>query len=147
MLHISKRVEYALRAAIYLASQEEGAVVSFKDIASRQNVPKDFMAKILRSLVDAQILRSVRGAGGGFALARGPKEITFLDIIIATEGPIALNDCCDAGDGCEQIGACTMESVWQRAELAMLSVLRQTTLDEVIARHQHLPLSEALPAQ
>lgn len=147
MLHISKRVEYALRAAIYLAGQDEGMVVSFKDIASRQNVPKDFMAKILRSLVDADILRSVRGAGGGFALARRPREITFLDIIIATEGPIALNDCCDAGDGCDQIGACTMESVWQRAELAMLSVLRQTTLNEVVARHQTLQMSDSIAAQ
>lgn len=139
MLQISRRVEYALRACIYLASVGQEDVVSFKDIAEKQNVPKDFMAKILRSLVDAQILRSVRGAGGGFALARRPDEITFLDVMVATEGPIALNACSAHGEGCNHAGACTMESVWQRAELAMLSVFRQTTIDDVVTRRWRMP--------
>lgn len=134
MIQISKRVEYALRAVIYLASLPPGCVESFRDIAEQQKVPKDFLAKILRSLVDAGVLRSVRGSAGGFALQMDPRQISFLDVIVATEGPIALNDCCAAGEGCVRMGTCSMETVWRRAEQAMLEVFRQTYISDVMQK-------------
>ena len=134
MIQISKRVEYALRAVIYLASLPADRVESFRDIAEQQKVPKDFLAKILRSLVDAGVLRSVRGSAGGFALRMDPGQISFLDVIVATEGPIALNDCCAAGDGCARMGICSMETVWRRAERAMLEVFSQTYISDVMLK-------------
>jgi Rrf2 family protein len=134
MIQISKRVEYALRAVIYLASLPADRVESFRDIAEQQKVPKDFLAKILRSLVDAGVLRSVRGSAGGFALQMDPGQISFLDVIVATEGPIALNDCCAAGEGCARMGSCSMETVWRRAERAMLEVFSHTYISDVMPK-------------
>jgi Rrf2 family protein len=145
VMQVSKRVEYALRAVIYLAGLSPELVVSFKDIAERQRAPKDFLAKILRGLVDAGILRSARGSAGGFALARHAADITFLDVIVAMEGPIALNDCCAAGDGCSHMGVCSMETVWRRAEFAMLDVFRRTTIESVVAR-PHLAFAQGVSA-
>ena len=144
MIQISKRVEYALRAVIYLASLPADRVESFRDIAEQQKVPKDFLAKILRSLVDAGVLRSVRGSAGGFALRLDPHQISFLDVIVATEGPIALNDCCAAGEGCIRMGSCSMESVWHKAERAMLEVFRQTLISDVMPRST-VPSTLTLP--
>jgi Rrf2 family protein len=146
MIQVSKRVEYALRAVVHLGGLAEGAVVSFKDIARDEQVPKDFLAKIMRSLVDAGILRSVRGAGGGFSLARRPAAITFLDVLQAADGPVAINDCCEAGAGCPQIGECRMQNVWVRAERAMVQVLRTTTIADVL-RHPARAQSLACPAE
>jgi Rrf2 family protein len=132
LLQVSRRVEYALRAAIFLARRDAGEIVSFKEIADREGVPRDFLAKILRSLVDAGIVRSTRGASGGFALARTPAEVTFLQIIEAADGPVAVNNCCDAGGGCVVSAACAMASVWRRGENAMLDVFRSTRLSDLI---------------
>lgn len=140
MLQVSRRVEYALRAAIWLGSRPYGSVVSFKEIAARQGVPQEFLAKILKSLVDQGLLRSVRGAQGGYALARPTTEISFLDIMEAAEGPVAINACCKNGTGCLQAFDCTMTTVWQRGEAAMLNVFRQTKLSELV--RQECPVGQ-----
>lgn len=139
MLQISRRIEYALRAAVHLARLPEGQRVSFREVAAQEDVPGDFLAKILRSLVDAGLAESTRGPGGGFALAKSANDISFLDVIEAAEGPIALNRCCDAGIGCERAGDCTLESVWKRGERAMLEVFRSTRLAD-------LALTASVPA-
>ncbi len=131
MLQITRRIEYALRAAVHLARLPAGTRVSYRDVAEQEDVPRDFVAKILRSLVDAGLAESTRGPGGGFSLARAPETITFLDVIEAAEGPIALNRCCEAGEGCERSGGCTLESVWRRGERAMIDVFRSTSIAEV----------------
>lgn len=146
MLQITRRIEYALRAAVHLARLPEGTRVSYKDVAEREDIPRDFVAKILRSLVDAGLAESTRGPGGGFSLARSPETITFLDVIEAAEGPIALNRCCEAGEGCERSGDCSLESVWRRGERAMVDVFRSTSIAQVAGVAQPTP-SPASPPQ
>lgn len=128
MLQISRRVEYALRAALHLAAQEPGVSLSFRDIGEQQGIPKDFLAKILRTLADAGIVESSRGSAGGFRLAREPASVTFLDVIEAVDGRVALNQCSEHGEGCAISPACEMRDVWQAAERAMLEVFRDHTL-------------------
>jgi len=128
LLQISRRVEYALRAALHLAAQEPGVSLSFREIGEQQGIPKDFLAKILRTLVDAVIIESSRGSSGGFWLAREPGSVTFLEVIEAVEGRVALNQCSEHGEGCSKSPACEMRDVWQAAERAMLEVFRDHTL-------------------
>jgi Rrf2 family protein len=128
LLQISRRVEYALRAALHLAAQEPGVSLSFREIGEQQGIPKDFLAKILRTLVDAGIIESSRGSSGGFWLAREPGSVTFLEVIEAVEGRVALNQCSEHGEGCAKSPACEMRDVWQSAERAMLEVFRDHTL-------------------
>lgn len=96
-----------------------------------EGIPEEFLAKILRTLVDGGVATSTRGPNGGFALAREPAAISFLDIIEAVDGPIALNACCERGVGCARISDCAMDHVWRKAEDAMLDVFRRTTLADV----------------
>jgi Rrf2 family protein len=94
-------------------------------------VPEDFLAKILKTLVDQGLVKSARGPHGGYALGRRPADISFLDVIEAVEGPVALNVCLDGDDACGRSGTCTMVSVWKAGQERMLDVYRQAKLSEL----------------
>jgi Rrf2 family protein len=128
VLRISRKIDYGLRAMIYLSSIASGTVVPFREIARRMDVPEDFLAKILKTLVDQGLVRSTRGPHGGYELARRSDEISFLDVIEAVEGPVALNVCLDGDDACGRAPACTMISVWKLGQERMLDVYRQAKL-------------------
>ena len=127
VLRISRKIDYALRAMIYLASISRDAVVPFREIARQMLVPEDFLAKILKTLVDEGLVKSTRGPHGGYALAKPSAEISFLEVIEAVEGPIALNVCLDE-DGCGKAAACTMVGVWREGQERMLEVYRAASL-------------------
>ena len=132
VLRISRKIDYGLRAAVYLASVVPGAVIPFREIARQMDVPEDFLAKILKTLVDAGVVRSTRGPHGGYALARGASEVSFLDVIEAVEGPVALNVCLDGDDACGHSTCCTMQAVWRLGQERMLDVYRQTHLSDLV---------------
>jgi len=128
VLRISRKIDYGLRAMIYLASIAPEAVVPFREIARQMMIPEDFLAKILKTLVDHGLVKSARGPHGGYALARPPNAINFLEVIEAVEGPIAINVCLDGEDPCAKAQACTMVGVWRRGQERMLEVYRGTLL-------------------
>jgi Rrf2 family protein len=132
VLRISRKIDYGLRAAVYLASIARGAVVPFREIARQMDVPEDFLAKILKTLVDAGLVRSTRGPHGGYALARSSSEVSFLDVIEAVEGPVALNVCLDGDDACGHSTCCTMAAVWKLGQERMLDVYRQAHLSDLV---------------
>lgn len=144
-LQISRRIEYGLRAMLYLASQPEGAIVPFREIATRMDVPQDFLAKILKTLVKGKLASSIRGARGGYGLGRAASQISFLDVIECVEGPVAVNLCTDKSadhNGCSFTGGCTMFSVWRLGQERMLEVYRHAKLDKLAmsglsAQHTH----------
>ena len=139
-LQISRKIEYGLRAMIFLAAQSPEDVVPFREIARRMDVPQDFLAKILKTLVSKGYVKSTRGAHGGYALAHPPSEISMLDVIEAVEGPVKVNVCQDDDhDACNVSRACTMYGVWKLGQERMLEVYRQATLDK-------LAMSELRPA-
>ncbi len=131
VLRISRKIDYGLRAMIYLASIPSDAVVPFREIARQMMVPEDFLAKILKTLVDQGLVKSTRGPHGGYALARTATDISFLQVIEAVEGPIAINVCLDGDDPCGKMEACTMVGVWARGQEKMLEVYRQVKLAEL----------------
>ena len=130
-LQITRKIEYGLRAMIFLASQSSERQVPLAEIARRMQVPEDFLAKILKILVARNLVRSTRGAHGGYSLARLPRDITFLDVIEAVEGRIVVNVCQADHEACSVSSACTMYGVWKRGQEAMLEVYRATTIDQL----------------
>ena len=144
-LQISRKIEYGLRAMIFLASQPLERTVPFREIARRMDVPEEFLAKILKILVSRKLVRSTRGAHGGYALSRPAREVTFLDVIEAVEGPVNVNVCHDSShDACKVSGVCTMYGVWKLGQQRMLEVYRGTTLDRLAMTGLRAP--EPLPA-
>ena len=131
VLRISRKIDYGLRAMIYLASLAWGSVVPFREIARQMEVPEDFLAKILKTLVDQGLVKSARGPRGGYSLGRNASDISFLDVIEAVEGPVALNVCLDGDDACGRSSTCTMVSVWKAGQERMLDVYRQAKLSEL----------------
>ncbi len=142
VLQISRKIDYGLRAMIFLAGRPQGDLMPFRDIAKRIEVPEDFLAKILKTLADAGLLVSQRGSGGGYALAKPAGEISFLEVIEAVEGPVRVNVCLQEGDeaehdACSVAPSCTMLSVWREGQERMLEVYRKATLAELVAPKRH----------
>ena len=88
-MQIPRRVDYGLRAVIYL-SVRGGKYCLITEIAKQQEVPPKFLAKIIQDLTRCGLIKSKRGACGGYTLARSPKQISFYDVIEAIEGPTAV---------------------------------------------------------
>jgi len=132
VLRVSRKIDYGLRAMVHLASIPTGTVVPFREIAREMDVPEDFLAKILKTLVDQGMVRSSRGPRGGYTLGRPASEISFLDVIEAVEGPVALNVCLDGDDACGRSSTCTMVAVWREGQDRMLDVYRQARLSALV---------------
>ncbi len=131
-LKISRKIDYALRAMIYLASIPSGTIVPFREIARRMSIPEEFSAKILKTLAQKGLVRATRGARGGYSLARAMGEISFLDVIEAVEGPIVVNLCLSGKDACRLTPSCTMYGIWKLGQERMLEVYRAATLDTLV---------------
>src|SRR3954471_16777113 len=116
---------------IYLAGLPAGKVASLQDLSSTLHLPREFLAKILKVLAARGLVRSSRGAHGGYQLARPAREISFLDVIETVEGPVQLNVCLDHKDRCDVSASCTMYHVWKAGQDRMLDVYRKTTLSEL----------------
>jgi Rrf2 family protein len=131
VLQISRKIDYALRAMIHLATLPDDRIASLQDLSSTLHLPREFLAKILKLLAARGLVRSARGAHGGYQLARPAGEISFLEVIEATEGPVQLNVCLDDKDRCDVSASCTMYHVWKSGQERMLEVYRGTMLAEL----------------
>jgi len=127
-LQISRKVDYALRALIYLASHDGEPGCTLGDIAVHTAVSRQFLAKIIEELTRRGLVRSRRGPRGGYVLGRRLTELSFYDVIEAMEGPIALNKCAGRRGDCARSPRCGMTSVWQEAQRRLVEVLAKTTL-------------------
>lgn len=128
LMQIPRRVDYGLRAVIYLSGQDPERCCSIGEIAKQQGVPKKFLEKIIQDLIRSGLIKSKRGSSGGYLLARAPEHISFTDVIEAIEGPIAVNSCMDKHLGCDQIPRCTMIGVWSEVQEKITEVLSRTTI-------------------
>lgn len=128
LMQIPRRVDYGLRAVIYLSGQDPEKCCSIAEIAKQQGVPRKFLEKIIQDLIRSGLIKSKRGACGGYALARAPEAISFSDVIEAIEGPIAVNACMDEHLGCAQMPRCTMIGVWSEVQMKINEVLSGTTI-------------------
>ncbi len=125
---ITRRGDYGLTAILYLAQRETEGLTQIHEIASHCSLPEPFLAQIMRLLVRAGLVQSKKGVGGGFSLTRKPETISFLEVLEALEGPVAVNRCQNPVSSCENEGRCSMEFVWTRAQDALVEVLRNATL-------------------
>src|SRR4051794_3350613 len=147
VLQISRKIDYGLRAAIHPAGLPAGRIASLQGLSAPVPIPRDFPAKILKGLAGRGLVRSARGAHGGYQLARPPREISFLEVIEAVEGPVQLNVCLDDKDRCDVSAGCTMYHVWKSGQERMLEVYRRTSLAELVSEPQAEPIVLGIPAR
>jgi Rrf2 family protein len=132
-VRVSAKVDYAVRAAVELATTEPGRPVKGERIAQAQGVPLKFLENILAELRHAGLVRSQRGVEGGYWLARPPAEISVADVIRAVEGPIANVRGIGAQEVAYEGSAERLRDVWIAVRASMRSVLEAVTLADVAA--------------
>ncbi len=135
-MRMTRGADYGARGVIRLARAPQGQIMLVSEIAAREGLPESYLAKIFQELARSGIVRSHRGAGGGFSLARPAEAITLRQIVEAIQGPLALNTCLEAGaaNACDQVSTCALYPVLQRAQQQLVSILDETTLAELVAR-------------
>lgn len=124
--------DYGLRAVIYLSSRAKGKITYVHEIAENQLIPVNFLFKILRKMVKKGLVKSYRGPRGGYALAKDPAEITFLEVIEAIDGPLLLNRCLGDMSRCMLERSCKMLNAWQRIQVHMKNELNAVTIADLL---------------
>lgn len=133
-MRISTRGDYACRALLSLSLHaDENGPTSVRDIAERTALPQPYLEQILLALKGAGLVKSKRGVGGGYILARPAGEIRLSEIISAVDGPISVGDFGEPHkDGaCDHDGQCVLLSVWNLASEYMREHLAKYTLEDI----------------
>ena len=130
-MQITRQTEYGIRTMIELAKSPEGKLVSSKTISERQEIPETFLHKTLQLLSKAGLVVTRRGVQGGVRLALAADKITIKDILVAIEGPLAINVCMTPGYPCDKIGTCPVRKVLATAQRALAAELSRETLADL----------------
>jgi Rrf2 family protein len=146
-MHISARVEYAMKALMELTAaydEDPAHLVKSEAIAREQEIPSKFLENILRGLRHAGIVASQRGAEGGFRLARPPSEVSVADVIRALDGPLAAV----RGGPPEEVhysgNAEHLREVWIATRAAVRDVLEHVTLEDIANGAMPGPVNDLL---
>ena len=126
----SQTVEYALRAVVHLASEAPGPCTT-EEIAKATRVPQAYLAKVLQNLVQAGVVRSQRGIGGGIALVNTPEELTILEVVNAVD-PIGRIKVCPLGLAAHGVRLCPLHKRLDNALAQVEEAFRSTTLREIL---------------
>jgi Rrf2 family protein len=132
-MRVSTRGDYAARALLSLSLHTEETPTSVREIAERTALPQPYLEQILLALKGAGIVRSKRGVGGGYVLAREPGSIRLSEIVRAVDGPITAGDFREPHtDGaCDHEGQCVLLTIWGAAGSHMRTFLDSFTLADI----------------
>ena len=131
-MRISTKGRYGLRILIDLATHDPEKPRLLKDIAQSQLVSEKYLSRLVLDLRRAKLIWSVRGAKGGFYLARSPETITLLEILETMEGPISVVACATSPEKCNRHALCPMRNVWQRLNNDIREVTEKLTLEDIL---------------
>lgn len=132
MLKLSKLADYATVLMTALAAAP-ARLHNGHELAERTHVPAPTVAKLLKTLAHGGLLESVRGAQGGYRLAKSADSITVADIIRALEGPIAVTECSQHGGGCGIESTCSTRANWRLIDRTIRRALEAVTLADMAA--------------
>jgi Rrf2 family protein len=147
-VRVSTRGDYACRALLSLALRgAQTTPTSVRDIADRTGLPQPYLEQILLALKGAGLVRSKRGVGGGYVLARDPAEITLAQVVSAVDGPIVAGAFGEPHENgaCDHEGQCVLLSLWADVGETMRGYLQSFTLADMVARARGGP-APAVPA-
>ena len=130
---ISTKGRYALRVMIDLAEHRSGKFISLKEIAQRQEISEKYLESIIRMLVKAKAVESLRGKGGGYRLTKKTEQYTVGSILRLTEESLAPVSCLEENAGtCSRSGQCRTLALWQGLDKVIQDYLESVTLADLI---------------
>ena len=133
-MKISTKGKYGLRAMIDLAQYSEQEAVSISSIAQRQKISESYLEQLVAKLKKAGLVVSIRGAAGGYRLARPASDISVGDVLRALEGDVRAVSCtAQTEEGCEGEELCVTKYVWQRINESIEKTVDEMMLDQLVA--------------
>ncbi|MBX6394752.1 MAG: Rrf2 family transcriptional regulator [Alicyclobacillaceae bacterium] len=140
-MRLSNRTEYGLRALVTLAERSGGSPMSTRQIAEIEGIPEPFLDQIMVLLRRAGIVKSVRGANGGFLLAHPPDQVYIGDVVKVLEGSLVLIGCVGEDETlwCDRMPTCHTRKVWVKLSEGIEKALRGMTLADVIESEEPQP--------
>lgn len=139
-MKLSTKGRYGLQAMIDLGVNSKDKHVSLKSISERLNISESYLEQLMALLKRNKLVKSVRGAQGGYFLAKDPNDISIGDILRALEGSLAPTDCtCEGGTyHCRLDGKCVTKSVWERIRDGINEVVDGISLEELIQDYEKM---------
>lgn len=139
-LKLSTKGRYGLRALIDLAQAGEEAPVSITSISNRQNISERYLEQLMGMLKKNGLVKSIRGAGGGYILAKDASEISVGDILRALEGSLDPVDCSalNPEEGCQIADSCVTKYVWQKINESINRTVDEMKLDQLVQESRNM---------
>ena len=130
-MKLSTTTRYGLRALCDLCTQASDRPVAVSDIARRQDIPVNYLEQLFAKLRRGKLIRSVRGAQGGYLLSRPASQIAVAEVVEALGEPIAFGDC-QMDSGCVLAPTCPTFALWRKIKGAIDGILAETTLEDIL---------------
>ena len=141
-MRLSTRSRYGARATLEMARNWGKCHTKRKDIARSQSISESYLENILIALKNDGIVRTVRGARGGFSLTRAPSDITLFEVISSLEGDLSPVECAVKADACDRSARCAMRRVYERLKRAQEEVLGSYTLQDLVEQTKALGIQD-----
>jgi Rrf2 family cysteine metabolism transcriptional repressor len=133
-MKLSTKIRYGARAMVTLASHYGEGSIELKEIARREDISLKYLEQVIIPLRTAGLVKSVRGAKGGYSLAKPPSEIYLKEIFEALEGPVHLVECLRDPSVCQKISSCVTREIWKEVSEAISRIFGSVTLEEMVRR-------------
>lgn len=130
-MKLSTKGRYGVKAMVDLAIHYGESPISIKSISQRQGISEYYLEQLFSALRKAKLIKSIRGAQGGYVLNKLPDEITVADIMEVLEGPIEISDCVE-GTTCNNGNCCATRLVWQKIKTSIEDVTTSVTLKDIV---------------
>lgn len=130
-MKITTRGRYAVMALVSLSAASRGNPVSLRDIAKQEEIPEAYLQQLFSRLRKRNLVKSIRGPGGGFLLARHPSQITIGEIIRSAEGRDGTIGCRRSGRNCGRIERCKTQGMWDALESRMEEFLDSISIEDL----------------
>jgi Rrf2 family protein len=140
-MKMSTRARYGLRLMVDLAVKHGKGPILLKDVSRSQEISEKYLSQIIIPLKTAGLVKSFRGAHGGYTLQRDPDKINLREVVSALEGDLSLVECVATPAVCNRTDICVTQAVWGDVSRAISETLERITLADLVARHNALPRS------
>lgn len=134
MIRLSTKGRYGTRLMLNLAHHYDNGneSVILKNVSHEEEISIRYLEQIIIPLKINKLVKSIRGAGGGYTLSRSPSKIKLSDILEALEGPCCLVECVDDEDYCDRIPTCATHEIWEKASHMLKNFFESTSLQDLI---------------
>ncbi len=136
-MKMSTKGRYGTRLMLDLALNDTKTPVLLRDISQRLQISEKYLWQLIASLKNAGLIKSTRGAHGGYALAKNPASISLKDIIYTLEGAMCITDCVEDPLICEKSCHCVTRDIWHEMSDKINDILETVTLQDMMEKYKH----------